>query len=179
MRRPWIGLIVLFATPWPVMADEPELPGLKLDFPDVEGFRLDAPHVFPDAGLGYSRTYKAPGLVATVYVYNRGLAGAPAGVNSAVVKKEMQQAADEIETARQRGLYKSTKEVGKEEVVPLGKGKAAPSALRRTFDLERLKEGEVRRVILLLHVTFLKTHPARVARGIRGRRPTPGGPLCL
>ena len=149
MPRPAIGLIVLFVAVWPVTADEPEVPGLKLDFPAVEGFRLEAPHIFPQTGLGYSRAYRAPGVVATVYVYNKGLAEVPAGAKSATVKKEMQQAADDIETARQQGLYKSAAEVGKEEVIRLGKGKDAPSALRRTFDLERPKDGEFRSVILL------------------------------
>jgi hypothetical protein len=85
MRRPWIGLIVLFATPWPVIAEEPELPGLKLDFPDVEGFRLDAPHVFPQAGSSIPVPTRR--LLASVYVYSKGVAEVPTGVKSAVVKK--------------------------------------------------------------------------------------------
>jgi hypothetical protein len=113
-----------------------DLPGPKITFPDVKGLTRDKPQTYPKAELGYSVGYKAPGFTATVYVYNMGLAKIPDGIKSDEVKDELKRAAGDIDRAVQAGLYKSAKEVGKEETVTMGKGKGAPELLRRRFELE-------------------------------------------
>ena len=135
-------LLGVFAVAFPAAADEPKLPGPKIEWPEVKGFTFDKPFVFKQAELGYSVAYKAPGLVATVYVYNKGLAEIPTGVKSDVVRDEMKQMVADMEAAKKRGLYTSVKELGKEEVVAFGEGKEAPTALRRQFEVERPGEKE-------------------------------------
>jgi hypothetical protein len=130
--------LVGFAQP----ADDPPGPKInpKIDFPDVKGFTRGKVQTFPKAELGYSVPYDAPGLAVTVYVYNFGLKKIPDGAKSDEVKDEMKRAVADLDRAQQAGLYKSVKEVGKEEAVALGKGKDAPAALRRQFEVER-KDG--------------------------------------
>ena len=125
-----------------------DLPGPKIEFPDVKGLTRRKIQTFPEAKLGYSVGYNAPGFGATVYVYNRGLEKIPTGAKSDEVKDEMKHVADEIDLARQQGAYKSVKQLGQEETVRLGKGKDAPAALRRRFEVEwkdgtRLSEAYV------------------------------------
>lgn len=134
------ALLVLFAVGVPG-ADDPKLPGPKIEFPDVKGFTRTKTTVFPQARLGYSLGYDTPGLTVTVYVYNNGRKEIPAGAKSDAVKEEMKATVDTLELARKQGLYKSVKEVGEEETVTLGTGKDAPAALRRKFELEQPKLG--------------------------------------
>jgi hypothetical protein len=156
MTRPRAALIALFAVVLPAAADDPKLPGPKIEWPEVKGFTRGKTQVFPQTGLGYSISYDAPKLAVTAYVYDKRLPKIPDGVKSDVVKAEMKQAAADLELARKRGLYTAVKEVGKEEVVALGKGKDAPSALRRTFEIVR--KGEDGAKLSELYVTGYKDH---------------------
>lgn len=138
-------------------ADDP--PGPKIDFPDVKGLtrgKIETDRTEP--ALGYWVSYTKPGFTATVYVFNRGLKKIPDGTASDEVKGEMKRVVEEIDTVTQRGLYKSFKEVGKEETVSLGKQKGAPSALRRQFEIER-KNGPVRSEA---YVTGYKNHFVKI-----------------
>jgi hypothetical protein len=132
--------------------DDP--PGPKIDFPDLKGLNRSKIRTYDEPGLGYSLAYTKPGFTATVYVYNRGLKKVPDGPKSDEVKDEMKRLADEIDAVTKRGVYKSFKELGKEEIVPLGKGKGAPSTLRRRFEIER-KDGTV---LSEGYVTGFKNH---------------------
>jgi hypothetical protein len=133
-------------------------PGPKIDFPDVKGLTRGKVETFPKVELGYSVAYNAPGFAGTVYVYNLGLKKIPDGVKSDEVKGELKRAVDDLDRAKQAGLYKSVKEVGKEEAVPLGKGKDAPSALRRQFEVER-KDGVK---LSEVYVTGYKDHFVKI-----------------
>jgi hypothetical protein len=123
-------------------ADDPKLPGVKIDLPDVEGFTRSKIHIYEKESFGYSASYSTPGIVVTLYVYNNGHSEIPDGPKSQVVKQEMKLIADGLEEAKKQGSYKSVKELGEEEIVSLGKGKDAPTARRRQFLVERTKEGE-------------------------------------
>jgi hypothetical protein len=61
-----------------------------LHFDRSENNELDTP------GLGHSLGYKAPGIVCSLYVYDRGRTSVPADVTSAVVQEEFEEAAQEI-----------------------------------------------------------------------------------
>ena len=125
-----------------VSADDPKLPGPKIDFPDIDGFTRGKVQTYNQPGLGYSFSYTTPRIVVTLYVYNRDLKEIPDGVKSKVVKDEMKQVGLDLQEAKKQGLYKSIKEVGEEEVVSLGKDKDAPPARRRQFLVDRTKGGE-------------------------------------
>src|SRR5205823_10753372 len=112
MTRPLLASLALFVA-LPAAAQDPKLPGPKIDWPDVKGFDRGKPRTFPQAALGYSIAYNGPGVVASVYVYDKGLKKIPDGVTSDVVKAEMKQAAGDLELARKQGLYTKVKEVGK------------------------------------------------------------------
>jgi len=140
MRRPLAALLALVAVTLPAAADDPKLPGPKIEWPEVKGFTKGKLQVFPQAALGYSLSYDAPGVAVTAYVYNKGLPKIPDGAKSQALKEEMRQAAGDLEAARQRGLYTSVKEVGGEAAVALNKGKDARVALRRQFEVGR-KDG--------------------------------------
>ena len=142
MSRSLLLLLVSFVVAVPLSAaDDPKLPGPKIEFPDVKGFTRGKTTVFPQAELGYALGYNAPGLTVTVYVYNAGRKTIPDGAKSDAVAEEMKGTVKALEDARKAGYYTSVKEVGKEETVALGKGKAAPAALRRTFEVESDKTG--------------------------------------
>jgi hypothetical protein len=51
-------------------------------------------------GLGYSVCYKAPGITATLYVYDRGMTTIPDDVAESAVQDEFERAAGEIATAQ-------------------------------------------------------------------------------
>lgn len=139
--------------------DDPKLPAVKVDLPEVDGLTRTKPRTFPDPRLGYSVAYQAPGVAVSVYVYDKGVAGIPAGAGGEVIRKEARQAADDIRTAQKQGGYKSVKEVGKEEVVRLGKGKDAPEAVRRRFEVVRAEGDETRSDV---YVTGYKGHFVKV-----------------
>ncbi len=137
-------------------AEDP--PGPKIDFPDVKGLTRGKIQTFPKAELGYSVGYNAPGFNATVYVYNLGLKKIPDGPKSDEAKAQMKQATADLETVRQAGVYKSVKELGMEETIPLGKGKDAPTTLRRRFELE-LNSGVK---LSEIYVTGYKDHFVKI-----------------
>lgn len=122
-------------------ADDPKLPGPKINFPEVKDFTRSKIRTFPDAKLGYSIAYSNPSLIATLYVYNKGLEEIPDGAKSKTVKDEMKQVRADLQAAVKQGLYMSAKEKGAEEVVTLG-GKGSPEAVRQRFILEVEKVGE-------------------------------------
>jgi hypothetical protein len=135
------SLLVLLVVAGPLSAaDDPKLPGPKIEFPDVKGFTRGKPRTFPQAEFGYALGYNAEEVVVTVYVYSAGHKEIPAGAKSDLVKKEMEGAAKAMQDALKAGFYKSVKEVGKDETVAIGRGKDAPVALRRKFEVEG-KEG--------------------------------------
>ena len=138
MSRHLFALFVVVLVGPAAVGEDPKLPGPKIDFPEVKGFTRDKDaKTFGKPELGYSVGYKAPGITVTVYVYNLGVKEIPAGAKSDAVKEQMKSAVADIYTLKERGLYKSVKELSKDEVVPLGKGKDAPTALRRQFELGR------------------------------------------
>lgn len=137
-------------------ADDP--PGPKIEWPDVKGFTRGKVQTFPKAELGYSVAYDTPGLAVTIYVYNLGLKKIPDGAKSDEVKDEMKRTVADLDRAKQAGLYKSVKEIGKEETVALGKVKGAPSALRRQFEVER-KDGVK---LSAIYVTGYKDHFVKI-----------------
>jgi hypothetical protein len=134
------ALVFLIAVP-AFAGEDPKLPGPKIDFPDVKGFTRGKVTVFPQAELGYSVPYNAPGLTVTLYVYNGGKKEIPDGARSDAVKAEMKGTLKALEDARKAGYYKSVKEVGEEGTVTLGKGKDRPQALHRRFEVEHAKAG--------------------------------------
>jgi hypothetical protein len=140
MVRSLFAVAALFAAAGAARSDDP--PGPKIEWPEVKGLTRGKMQPYPDPKAGYSVPYNAPGFVVTVYVYNRGLDKVPDGPKSDEVRSEMKGLVEALDLAKQKGLYKSVKEVGKEETVSFGKGKGAPSALRRRFEIER-KEGPV------------------------------------
>jgi hypothetical protein len=135
MIRPLFALVATLALVGAVRSEAP-----KIDFPEVKGLTRGKVKTYPQAELGYSLSYDAPGFVVTVYVYDRGIKKIPDGAKSDEAKDEMKRLAEELDLVVKQGIYKSVKEVGKEETVPFGKGKDAPSALRRRFEIER-KDG--------------------------------------
>jgi hypothetical protein len=137
-------------------ADDP--PGPKIEFPEVKGLTRGDKQTYPKPELGYSVGYTARGFVATVYVYNRGLKKIPDGAKSDEAKQEMQRLVGELDLAQEKGLYKSVQAVGKEETVTLGKGKNAPAALLRRFEIER-QDGVV---VSEGYVTGFKNHFLKV-----------------
>jgi hypothetical protein len=139
MIRSLLALSALFVVICPARADD-DPPGPKIDFPDVKGLTRNKIQTYPKAELGYSIGYTAPGFTATVYVYNRGLKKIPDGSKSDEAKDEMKRLVEELDLVVKQGLYKSVKELGKEETVSFGKGKGVPTALRRRFEIER-KDG--------------------------------------
>jgi hypothetical protein len=170
------SLLALAVTCVPVGAARPadDPPGPKIEFPEVKGLTRGDKHTYPTPELGYSVGYKAPGFVATVYVYNRGLKKVPDGARSDEAKDEMKRLVEELDLVKQKGVYKSVKALGKEETVPFGKAKGAPSALRRRFEIERedgvvLSEGYVTGFknhflkIRISHVPDDKAAPERIA----------------
>ena len=135
MIRPLLVLAATFAL---VGVARPEPP--KIDFPEVKGLTRGKVKTYPQAELGYSISYDGPGTVVTVYVYDRGIKKIPDGAKSDEAKDEMKRLVEELDLVKQQGVYKSVKELGKEQTVQLGKGKDAPSALLRRFEIER-KDG--------------------------------------
>lgn len=157
MIRPLFALAATFALVGSARpAEDP--PGPKIDFPDVKGLTRGKIQTFPKAELGYSVGYSAPGFSATIYVYDLGMKKIPDGSKSDEVKGQMKQAASDLEAVRQAGVYKSVKELGMEETVPLGKGKDAPTTLRRRFELE-LKGGVK---LSEVYVTGYKDHFVKI-----------------
>jgi hypothetical protein len=65
-----------------------------LHFCRSENNELDAP------GLGHSLGYKAPGIVCSLYVYDRGLPSIPDDVADTIVQEEFESAAHDIVTHR-------------------------------------------------------------------------------
>jgi hypothetical protein len=65
-----------------------------LHFDKGENVEREAP------GLGFSLNYKAPGIVCSLYVYDRGLASIPDDVADALVQGEFEEAARDIATHR-------------------------------------------------------------------------------
>jgi hypothetical protein len=61
-----------------------------LHFDKCENNELASP------GLGHSLAYKAPGIICSLYVYDRGLASVPDDVTDSVVQDEFEEAAREI-----------------------------------------------------------------------------------
>ncbi len=156
MIRSLFALAALGALVGTVRPDDP--PGPKIDFPEVKGMTRGKVQTFPQAELGYSVAYNAPGFVASVYVYNLGLKKIPDGTKSDEVKDEIKRAVRDLDLAKQQGLYKSVKEVGKQETVTLGKGKGAPSILRQRFEVERKDGAKLSEV----YVTGYKNHFVKI-----------------
>jgi hypothetical protein len=142
MTRPLAALAAAVAVAALTPAQDPKLPGPKIDWPEVEGFTRGKTTVFPQAELGYAVGYNAPGVTVTVYVYHGGRKEIPDGVKSDAVKGEMKGTVKALDDAMKAGFYTAVKEVGQEETVPLGKGKDAPQALRRSFEVVNPKVGE-------------------------------------
>jgi len=70
------------------------------DFPKRIGqFNLGSIVNFERAkpGLGYGLPYNAPGVKATVYVYNNGISNLPTGIDSRIVKHQFNSACGDIE----------------------------------------------------------------------------------
>jgi hypothetical protein len=65
-----------------------------LHFDKSENNELDAP------GLGHNLNYKAPGIICSLYVYDRGLPSIPDDVANIVVQEEFETAARDIATHR-------------------------------------------------------------------------------
>lgn len=118
----------------PAPLKQPAPSGPKIEWPDAKGWNRDKAKPYSE---GYSVAYGAPGLTATVYVYNRGLKKIPDGPKSDEVRTEVKGVVDALDSARQQGFYKSVKELGTEEVVLFGTAKGAPLAVRRRFEVER------------------------------------------
>jgi hypothetical protein len=51
-------------------------------------------------GMGHGLHYKAPGIICSLYVYDRGRTGIPNDVRDDVIRKEFESATSEIATAR-------------------------------------------------------------------------------
>jgi hypothetical protein len=137
-----------------VVRSDDDPPGPKIEWPDVKGLSRSKVTTYDLPELGYSVGYTTKGFTATVYVYNRGLKKIPDGPKSDEAKNEMKRLVEELDLVKQKGVYKSVKELGKEETVSLGKGKGASSALRRRFEIER-KDGLV---LSEAYVTGFKDH---------------------
>jgi hypothetical protein len=114
--RALVGLLIAWAcgatgcAPKPSGGDAPTTrttDGNEVSWPRVEGFERGGVHRFDDPRLGSSVAYHSPsGLVATVYVYDKGLASIPDGA-SAVARAELAQASDDIAEAKRQGKWKS------------------------------------------------------------------------
>jgi hypothetical protein len=65
-----------------------------LHFDNSENNESDTP------GLGHNLHYKAPGIICSLYVYDRGRTGIPDNVADDVIRIEFESAASEIATAR-------------------------------------------------------------------------------
>jgi hypothetical protein len=149
--------LLVLAAATPLSAADDKLPGPKIDFPEVKGFTRGKPQTFPQVELGYALAYNhdSPRIAFTVYVSNKGLKEIPAGAKSDPVRTEMKGVADTIQELARRGVYKVAREVGEEEVVPLGKAKGAPAALHRVFEITQMDGGKT---LSEAYVTGYKNH---------------------
>jgi hypothetical protein len=154
MIRPALAALALLVLVGSVRADDEELPGPTIKWPDIKGMDRQKPNMFKDKALGYSVSYLGDVTVATVFVYNLDLDKIPTGPNSEVLKAEMYESLVALEANRKSGRYKSISPLD-EAVIPFGTSKAAPQIRRKRYEVEIAKEGPA---ITELYATGYKNH---------------------
>jgi hypothetical protein len=114
------------------------LAGLERD--EIKGY--DKPE------LGASASYKKPGLLVTVYLYDLGVEEIGVGVTDATVRKAFQMAVSDITEAAKQGYYSDVEEVDRGSA-SFGKNHRT---LRSRFRLTRLKgEDAGKRFVSEIH----------------------------
>lgn len=114
-------------------------PKPKIVLPTPSGWSRSESRALPPEDHGFTVAYEyESGLSVTLYQYTRGHASIPDGVDSALVKEEMQHAKTGIQQVVQLGYWDAAKEV-KFETVRLGESQR--QALWSQYDLT--VDGEV------------------------------------
>lgn len=109
----------------------------KIAFPDVKGFKKSAERRFEDPALGYSVGYSGENvrLTVTIYVYDGGRKNIGDGIESEVVKGELDRTEADIRAYADMGNYKNVERKADSKTT-LGGGKVGIPVLRRDFEYE-------------------------------------------
>lgn len=92
----------------------------KMEFPEIDGWVKGKMTTYPTAALGYSVPYQSEtGGTVTIYVYNGGKSKITDGVDDKNVKKEIENAGNEIKQSGELGYYDDVKKV-KDDTITLG-----------------------------------------------------------
>lgn len=156
-------LFCLLLTAVSVSAQKDGDKNLSITFPEVDGWEKGDVTTYPIPELGYSVSYQSEeGGKVTVYVYNGGNKKIADGIEDKIVKKQIEQAAGDIEAFGERGTYQNVKKI-KDDTVTLGGANGKVKALYKLYTFE-IRGDEVESEIYLFghQNNFIKIRATRL-----------------
>ncbi len=117
---------------------------------EIAGFRRGKATEFRDKRLGFSVPYYGggPAMVASFYIYNRGLTRIPEGHTSAVVRRSFISSQEAIQAALERGTYSAARRIH-QDIVRLP-GQADRKLLRAVYLIRYGSNAGVRESHLMI-----------------------------
>jgi hypothetical protein len=107
-------------------------------------------------GLGVGIGYNAPGITATIYLYNLGMESVPDSLDSPVLTALFEQAVEDVLQAGRMGMYDSLRKTS-ETVIGFPAPQSGPRALCASFDVVQQGVERLSKLYLLAYRNhFLK-----------------------